>query len=330
LYLATYVLFFPQLVAGPIERPQNLLPQFRVAHVFDYERARSGFMLIAWGLFKKVAVADRLGHAVNVVYGDPEAFSGSALLLATYFFAVQIYCDFSGYSDIAIGSARVLGFKLMRNFDRPYFSQSIAEFWRRWHISLSTWFRDYVYVPLGGSRVPLTRLVLNLLIVFTLSGLWHGANWTFVVWGALNGIYLAGSVLFGGARGWLLRQSGLDRVPLLHAGVRWAITFHLVLITWVFFRSTSLAQAFGVLGAIAVARPGASLPFDVAGGRTLLALSVGALVGFELLQSRSGSIREGLWRQPAFVRWPAYVVFACLLLLLGDFASEQQFIYFQF
>jgi len=187
---ATYVMFFPQLVAGPIERPQNLLHQFYENHSFDYERVTSGLKRMAWGFFKKLVVADRLALYVNDVYASPPAFNGLQLTIATVFFAYQIYCDFSGYSDIAIGSARVLGFRLMENFNTPYYSSSISEFWRRWHISLSTWFRDYVYLPLGGSRVSAPRRYFNLLTTFTVSGLWHGASWTYVFWGLINGLYL--------------------------------------------------------------------------------------------------------------------------------------------
>ena len=197
---ATYVMFFPQLVAGPIERPQNLLHQFAESHSFDAERITSGLKRMAWGFFKKLVVADRLALYVNDVYAAPRSFNGLQLTIATFFFAYQIYCDFSGYSDIAIGAARVLGFRLMENFNTPYYSQSISEFWHRWHISLSTWFRDYVYIPLGGSRVNQARWCFNIFVTFTVSGLWHGANWTYVVWGALNGLYLLAGKTTSGLR----------------------------------------------------------------------------------------------------------------------------------
>src|SRR5882724_7016795 len=187
---ATYVMFFPQLVAGPIERPQNLLHQFNQIHSFDYERIAGGLKRMAWGLYKKVVVADRLALYVNDVYAAPQSFNGLQLTLATIFFAYQIYCDFSGYSDIALGSAQVLGFKLMENFNTPYYSASVGEFWRRWHISLSTWFRDYLFIPLGGSRVSTFTRVRNTLIIFLVSGFWHGANWTFVIWGLWHGAFL--------------------------------------------------------------------------------------------------------------------------------------------
>jgi len=183
---ALYVSFFPQLVAGPIERATHLLPQLRQTFDFDYQRVVSGLQQMLWGFFKKVVIADRLAVYVNEIYASPGDENGLALLLATYFFAFQIYCDFSGYSDIAIGAARVMGYDLMENFRTPYLSKSIREFWSRWHISLSTWFRDYLYIPLGGNRVPQVRWFLNLFIVFVVSGFWHGANWTFLIWGALQ------------------------------------------------------------------------------------------------------------------------------------------------
>ena len=187
---ALFVSFFPQLVAGPIERSVNLLPQFRKHYDFDYERVKNGILLMVWGFFKKVVIADRLAEYVNMVYNHPHDFGGLHNMIATFFFSFQIYCDFSGYSDIAIGSAMIMGYTLMTNFRRPYFSMSIREFWQRWHISLSTWFRDYVYIPLGGNRVVKWRWYYNLFITFLVSGLWHGAEWTFVIWGALHGFYL--------------------------------------------------------------------------------------------------------------------------------------------
>ena len=190
--MATFVAFFPQLVAGPIERAPHMLPQFRQRMSFDQARTVEGLRLILWGAFKKIVIADRLAIYVNTVYNAPRHYSGLPLIAATIFFAFQIYCDFSAYSDIAIGAAKILGFDLMENFRQPYFSKSVREFWGRWHISLSTWFRDYLYIPLGGNRVTFTRHLLNLMIVFVVSGLWHGASWTFVIWGALHGLYIVG------------------------------------------------------------------------------------------------------------------------------------------
>ena len=242
---ALYVMFYPQLVAGPIERPQNVLPQFHEEKRFSYEKAASGLRLMAWGLFKEVVIADRLAAMVNEVYNRPHDFHGLPLLVATIFFAIQIYCDFSGYSDMALGAARVMGFELMKNFDRPYFSKSIAEFWRRWHISLSTWFRDYLYFSLGGNRVALPRACFNLFFVFLVSGLWHGANWTFIVWGALHGLYLVVGMLTKPGRVRFIERTGLTFLnnPLLNIG----LTGALVAFAWIFFRANTLHDALYVI-----------------------------------------------------------------------------------
>jgi D-alanyl-lipoteichoic acid acyltransferase DltB (MBOAT superfamily) len=246
-----YVMFYPQLVAGPIERPQNLLHQFREKHNFEYERVVDGLKLMVWGLFKKLVIADRLALYVNAVYNNSEHHSGITLLLATIFFAFQIYCDFSGYSDIAIGAARVMGFNLMTNFDRPYFSKNIAEFWKRWHISLSTWFKDYLYIPLGGNRVSVPRWYFNLFIVFLISGLWHGANWTYIIWGALNGFYLVFASITQKYRNKFSGFIGINKLPLLNNFIQIAITFSLSCFAWIFFRATSLSQALEIVKKIA-------------------------------------------------------------------------------
>lgn len=245
-----FVTFFPQLVAGPIERSSNLLPQFKEDHRFDYDRTVEGLLLATWGLFKKVCIADRLAFYVDKVYGDITNSSGIALLVATVFFAFQILCDFSGYSDMAIGIAKVLGFNLMRNFRHPYFSKSIAEFWRRWHISLSTWFKDYVYIPLGGNRVSVPRYYFNLFAVFLLSGLWHGASLHFVVWGALYGVYQIAGHITKPYRTYLLKKCGIVRddgkVKRWWQFVQMAFTFVLVCFGWIFFRASDLDSAIQV------------------------------------------------------------------------------------
>jgi alginate O-acetyltransferase complex protein AlgI len=245
---ALYVMYFPQLVAGPIERPQNLLHQFHEEKRFDRTRLGEGLSLILWGLFKKVVVADNLALYVDAVYGSSSQHTGTSLLLATYFFAFQIYADFSGYSDIARGVSRIYGIELMKNFETPYFSTSIPEFWSRWHISLSTWFRDYVYIPLGGNRMSLSRNFINLFIVFLLSGFWHGANWTFIIWGALHGVYLIVHRLLVGR---LTHHFDIDRLQhkpnFVLQGVKLVLTFHLVLLAWVFFRADSLVSAEQIL-----------------------------------------------------------------------------------
>ena len=247
-YLALYVLFYPQLVAGPIERPQNILHQLHEEHRFEYQRVTDGLKWMAWGMFKKVVVADRMALFVNPVYDSPRDFQGPALVFATIAFAIQIYCDFSGYSDIAFGSAQVMGIRLMKNFQHPYFATSISEFWRRWHISLSTWFRDYVYIPLGGNRAGTRRMAINLLITFLISGLWHGANWTFVIWGGLHGLYVVLNNLVEPR--WIrLRDLGFaKRLPSAFDAASLLTTFGLVCFAWIFFRAANISDALYIAG----------------------------------------------------------------------------------
>lgn len=247
---ALYVMFYPQLVAGPIERPQNLLPQFHARHYFDANDFYIGFKHMLWGMFKKVVIADRLAIIVNQVYNDPRHHNATMLCIASVFFAVQIYCDFSGYSSIAIGAARTMGFNLMKNFDNPYQARSINEFWKRWHISLSTWFRDYLYISLGGNRVSVPRWYFNLFLVFLVSGFWHGANWTFLIWGALHGFYLVTALLFK-------KQLALISQKMQDWGLAWAngvvqvfITILLVTFAWIFFRANTLSDAAYIIGKI--------------------------------------------------------------------------------
>lgn len=251
---AVYVSFFPQLIAGPIERADKLLPQFFEEHKFDYVRVTDGLKLMLWGFFKKMVIADRLAIIVNTVYNDPTGYVGFPLILATVFFGFQIYCDFSGYCDIAIGAAKVLGFRLSENFRRPYSARSIAEFWRRWHITLYSWFKDYIYIPLGGNRVAVPRWYLNILLVFLAGGLWHGAKWTFVLWGALHAFYLVFSLLTKGFREKAALFLRLEKVPRLHKFLQIGITFALVNIGWVFFRANSFSDAIYILTHIGTAR----------------------------------------------------------------------------
>ena len=319
--VALYVTFFPQLVAGPIMRGKTLLPQFSENHQPNAERILSGVMLCVWGLMKKVYIAEPMGLIVNSVYGtassplSPDQFSAAALLIATYAFAIQIYCDFSGYSDIAIGAGRVLGFRLMKNFDSPYLATTIREFWRRWHISLSTWLRDYLYIPLGGSRGSNPRTYVNLTITMLLGGLWHGANWTFVIWGGLHGLYLAGERWLG--------IDKLDRTKMnwTERWLRGVITFHLVCLAWIFFRCPTAQQAFQVLSRI--------VTFAEGEGTSLAPLGVLALVvGVQIAKSRVDFSAVAL-RAPGVARWGVY---ACLILLVVVLAGSRspEFIYFQF
>ncbi|WP_240627982.1 MBOAT family O-acyltransferase [Terrimonas sp.] len=236
---ALYVMFYPQLVAGPIERPQNILHQFHERQSFSAANLYFGLRLMLWGLFKKVVIADRLSIFVDRVFDNPSAQNSIVLVLGAAFFAIQIYCDFSGYSDMAIGAAKTMGFNLMTNFNRPYFATNIKNFWDRWHISLSTWFRDYVYIPLGGNRVKVSRLYFNIAIVFLLSGFWHGANWTFIIWGALHAIYLFFNMFVSRNIGW-----GWATKYKFYTCVAWIITFLFVCFAWIFFRAESVNNAF--------------------------------------------------------------------------------------
>ena len=327
-----YVMFFPQLVAGPIERPQNLLHQFYEKHRFDAKRVSDGLRLILWGMFMKVVIADRLAIYVDRVYMDVALSSPVSLLLATYCFALQIYCDFAGYSNIAIGSALILGFRLMQNFDRPYAAASVAEFWRRWHISLSTWFKDYVYIPLGGNKATNGKRYLNLLWVFLLSGLWHGASWTFVVWGGLHGMFLiVGRMTFRHQKS-LRACHWLDQVtPAASPLAMPQLTFHLVCVGWVYFRAETLSDANLCLTKIAgwlvdrmpVHGLGLSVAQMVYGVAGIVTLCV-----FEVLQ---GHRPIGAALRPPWVwqRWGMYASLTIGILLIGVFDGGQ-FIYFQF
>jgi alginate O-acetyltransferase complex protein AlgI len=328
---ATFVMFFPQLVAGPIERPQNLLHQFWEHHAFDYERVTSGLKRIAWGFFKKLVVADRLALYVNDVYAAPSQFNGLQLTIATVFFAYQIYCDFSGYSDIAIGSARILGFRLMENFRTPYHARSISEFWHRWHISLSTWFRDYVYIPLGGNRVRTTsRWYVNLLITFTLSGLWHGANWTYVVWGAVNGGYLIAGISTKTWRDRLWGRAGIGSDSSFRAVIATATTFALTCAAWVVFRANNLADAGYILTHFWRGWDFSAISTEQFLMRQMPA-AILSIVFLELVQLLHGriSLTRQIGRLPVFVRWPTYAGFVLVVVLLGVYRNSH-FIYFQF
>jgi alginate O-acetyltransferase complex protein AlgI len=323
---ALYVMFYPQLVAGPIERPQNLLHQFREKHEFVYERVRDGLRLMLWGLFKKVVVADRLSLYVDAVYHNVSHHSGATMAVATLFFAFQIYCDFSGYSDIAIGSAKVMGFDLMQNFATPYFSKDIAEFWRRWHISLSTWFRDYVYFPLGGNRVSRPRWYGNLLITFVISGLWHGANWTYIVWGGLNGLYIIGAAATAPARERVAALLRPDRWPRCRDAFNIALTFLFTCIAWVFFRSRNISDAWLALTKMVWDRG----PLYVGGARDLIYGTAGIVIVL-IVDVWTGQSRfdQMLSTRSLPVRWATYCALAMMLLAVGVFNSAQ-FIYFQF
>lgn len=317
-----YVSFFPQLVAGPIERAANLLPQFERARTFDWDQARDGMRQILWGLFKKVVIADNLGRYVDRIYGNYSALNGIELGLGTVYFAFQIYCDFSGYSDIAIGSGRLLGFKLTRNFACPYFSRNIAEFWRRWHISLSTWFRDYLYVPLGGNRTTRARWVRNILLTFTISGVWHGASWNFIVWGLLHGLYYLPLMLTNAHRPHSDIVAAGRIVPSVREGVQMAATFILVLVAWIFFRAASLSEALDFIGHM-LTHEWLVYP-NYEGGLVYIAV-VAVIEWFQRSKEHGLEIAS----VPIALRWAIYYG-ALVGMFWYGYSGHAPFIYFQF
>lgn len=340
---ALYVMFYPQLVAGPIERPQNILHQFYIKHNFNYDLAKSGLLLMTWGMFKKVVIADRLAIFVNQVFDHSTDYSGPSVITAAIFFSFQIFCDFSGYSDIAIGSAQVMGFTLMKNFDRPYSSKSISEFWRRWHISLSTWFRDYLYIPLGGNRVSKPRAYMNLFIIFLVSGLWHGANWNYIIWGALHGFYLIFAIVTLKPRTFLISATGIGKLPWLNGALQRFTTFVLVSFAWIFFRADYLEieVMWNLVKSVGKGWPTLQefftteyfMDYICMGQRRRVFFTAVALIIFmELVHQFQAdrSVRKTISGQSGLVRWSCYVVFILAILYMGVYDNTPQFIYFQF
>ncbi|MBR4173441.1 MAG: MBOAT family protein [Clostridia bacterium] len=337
---ALFVSFFPQLVAGPIERSKNLLKQVNGEHHFDYLRVRKGLLTMIWGFFLKLVIADRAAVLVNTVYDNISAFDGAYIALATLCFAVQIYCDFASYSTIAIGAAEVMGFNLMQNFNMPYFAVSIADFWRRWHISLSTWFRDYLYIPLGGNRKGRVRKYLNTMIVFLVSGLWHGASWHFVVWGAIHGIYQIAGGITDKARQKIRKALRISDKNFMYLLFRRAVTFLLVSFAWIFFRSAGTFEAWGAIERIALKFNAASL---INGGIAELGLDIAnlwvlfaavlVLVAVSILKNVFGDVAKKAEKTNIFVRWVVYLLLIFTVLIFGIYGpgfEASQFIYFQF
>ena len=335
---AVYVSFFPQLVAGPIERSNHLLPQFFKKHDFNYLRVKAGFQKMLWGFFKKIVIADNLAILVDGVYNNVDNYSGLTLIVATIFFTFQIYCDFSGYSDIAIGTAKVMGFELRENFKRPYFSKSIREFWQRWHITLSTWFRDYVYIPLGGNRTVKWKWYYNLIITFLVSGLWHGANWTFVIWGALHGSFLIFAIIFAQPKE-KINQFIKNQNIFLNKIFDVSITFILVAFAWIFFRSNNINDAIYVIS---------NLNFNVTELLNLDELSM-QFRGLGLFKEdiikcmflilmlclystyeRSEDVWKKLQKKPRWIRWSIYYILVYGILFVAPHSNVNNFIYFQF
>ncbi|WP_179338829.1 MBOAT family O-acyltransferase [Winogradskyella ludwigii] len=319
-----FVSFFPQLVAGPIERATNLLPQFYKKREFHYANAVDGMRQVIWGLFKKVVIADNCAKYANIIFNNSDDYSGSTLLLGAFLFAFQIYGDFSGYSDIAIGISRFFGFNLKQNFAFPYFSRDIAEFWRRWHMSLSTWFRDYIYIPLGGSRGSLNKKIRNVFIIFLVSGFWHGANWTFIIWGGLNALYFLPLLLTNKNRVNTDVVAQNKMLPSFRETLQMLATFFITLVAWVFFRADSVSHAFSylrdMLNFSLFSKP-ALIPY------TVLFL-VAVFITIEWLGRHGQYALERIDKINKPLRWSFYLV---LIMLMFLFAGEEQaFIYFQF
>lgn len=348
LNIALFVSFFPTISSGPIQRAGNLIPQLNKAHNFDYDDATDGLRLFAWGLFKKLCIADRIALYVNYVYGNVGDQYGLALLFATILYSFQIYCDFSGYSDMAIGVARYLGFDVGKNFDRPYLSQSVGEFWRRWHISLSSWLRDYVYIPLGGSRVALPRIYINLMATFLVSGIWHGSTWNFVIWGALHGLFLCAERATKGAR---------DKMKI-PSWINVAVTFCLVAFAWIFFRAKNVSEAAAVVKKIAAApteilafinmakldglkdalHKMLSLTDETGGGVKNMVVNIAILAAFLAAQittkEKNGQLL--IKKQKRIIRWTAYILLSAIISfhLFYNYTYQEkantEFLYFKF
>lgn len=331
---ATFVSFFPQLVAGPIERTNNLLPQLKIPSRFHYSQASYGLKLMAWGYFKKLVIADNISVYVDTVFDEISSFHGFALILAAFFFTVQIYCDFSAYSDIARGTAKLLGIELMENFRTPYFSANLHEFWNRWHISLSTWFRDYIYIPLGGNRVGKLKHSFNLLITFLISGLWHGANWTFVIWGGIHGL----AQIVENRRSFIKKKKEI-RCPWI-LGVLFVFLFSMF--TWVFFRAKTIDDALyffrhmfdGISHPHIYISRGFSAREHVGIGADktefLKVMSLLFLLAVYDFASLKNDVIDWLSQQPVFIRWSIYITLTWLIILFAPRTGNAEFVYFQF
>jgi D-alanyl-lipoteichoic acid acyltransferase DltB (MBOAT superfamily) len=336
---ALYVMFYPQLVAGPIERPQNILHQFYEHHKLEYNNVAVGIRLMLWGMIKKVVVADRLAKVTDSIFNVPHQYSGITLAIGAVFFAFQIFCDFSGYSDIALGAARVMGFRLLVNFNHPYSATSISDFWRRWHISLSTWFRDYVYIPLGGNRRTKPRNYFNLFFIFLLSGFWHGANWTFIIWGALHGFYMIFATLTAKRREKMANAVGLTQMHTFNKLLNQFSTFLLVTLAWVFFRANNVKDAAFIISKIAnipkellmVAHTKKIAFLNLPGIIPVLLPCIIAIIFLQLAYFVQIKLRleHTFYKKPILVRWAVYYTALFILFYFGVF-DQHRFIYFQF
>lgn len=326
---SAFVSFFPQLVAGPIERATNLLPQFYTKRQFDYSKAVDGMRQILWGLFKKIVIADNCAYHANIIFNNSAEYSGSTLVLGALFFSIQIYCDFSGYSDIAIGTSRLFGFNLKQNFAFPYFSRDIAEFWRRWHISLSTWFRDYLYIPLGGSRGGSWNKIRNVFIIFTVSGFWHGANWTFIIWGALNALYFLPILLTNNNRNNLNIVAEHRYLPSVKELVKMISTFALTTFAWIFFRAENITHAFNYISEMFSKTLFTYPAYENDDANKILFILLLIFILIEWLGRKGQYAISGIdvFERRVF-RWGIYLSIGLLIFIFQG--EQQEFIYFQF
>ena len=335
---ALFVSFFPQLVSGPIEKSKNLLHQFNEYHTFDYARVKNGLLLMLWGFLKKIVISDRLGQLVNTVYNSPNNYKGFEIIIATVFYAFQIYCDFSAYTDIARGSAEVLGFRLSRNFERPYFSRSVKEFWRRWHMSLTGWFKDYLYIPLGGNRCSKIRNYINIMVVFVVSGLWHGAATNYIIWGTLHGMYLVLGDMLKPIKSKIIKALKLNKNSFNYKLVQVLATFIMVDFAWIFFRAGTFTIAITLIKNMFYFNPwvffdGSIFKLGLDSKDFLMALLCLGIVVIGDLTQRSRSLRRELSNQTMVIRWSVYFTAIVIIFIFGIYGpgyNHQQFIYSQF
>ncbi|SFB72534.1 MBOAT family O-acyltransferase [Butyrivibrio sp. YAB3001] len=323
LRLALFISFFPQIMSGPIERAGKMIPQFMEPKDFSYDRMRDGLLLMLWGYFQKIIIADRLAVMVNHVYSSYENYSGTIVFLTTVFYTFEIYCDFAGYSNIAIGCAKIMGIDIMKNFEQPYLSGSIAEFWRRWHMSLSSWLRDYLYIPLGGNRKGYVRKLINICIVFAISGLWHGAAWTFVIWGLLHGMYQVIGIVLKPVRDAVVEKIRIDRNSFSHNFFKIVVTFMLVNIGWIFFRATTFNSAVYMLKNMW--KPTLWTLFDgslfnlglSAADVRLVVAALGLMTVIDILNKKGIVVRNLIYRQSLWFRWAIYIAAVVFIVTLG-------------
>lgn len=336
---ALFISFFPQLVAGPIERSGNLLKQFYERHTFDLERAKRGFVLMLWGFFQKVVIADRVAILVNQVYGNYEAYAGFEIALATVLFSIQIYCDFAGYTYIAIGAAKIMGFELMQNFNTPYFAKSIKEFWRRWHISLSGWFKDYLYIPLGGSRCSRLKRYRNIMITFLVSGIWHGSGWNYIIWGGLHGMYQVVGDIIAPFRQRVAQLFGLNKEKFSYKCLQVLTTFILVDFAWIFFRTADSASALGIIKQmfssfnpwIFFDQSLYQLGLDQKDFGVMM-ISIILMIAVELV-GKHYDFEEAIAKEHCVFTWAVFMAIILGILIFGVYGpgyAASQFIYFQF